>query len=92
MRKHIKTHRPWMLVPVGAAIAAAMTLAAAPTAGADTNEPACRASGTGTMCQKQGHSSLHARPVMPTGQSSLMDEAYMPGYGRGPAIPVWAYD
>ena len=92
MRTHISDRRRWILAPVTAAVAVGIGLLAAPSAGADTNEPSCRTSGPGTLCQKQGHSALHARPVMPTGQSSLLDGAWMPGYGRGPSIPFWAYD
>lgn len=91
MRTPNSTLRHWMLVPATAAVAAGIALVAAPSAGAD-NDPSCRASGVGTVCQKQGHASLHARPAMPRGQSSLMDPSYMPGYGRGPMIPMWAYD
>ena len=81
----------WALLPAAAALAAGMAMVAAPAAGAD-NDPSCSSSGSGTLCQKQGHSSLHARPAMPRGQSSLFDPGYLPGYGRGPMVPIWAYD
>lgn len=79
-------------MPASTVAALAIGLLAAPSAGAESNQPSCRASGSGTVCNKQGHSSLHSKPVMPTGQSQLMHPGWLPGYGRGPVVPVWAYD
>lgn len=72
--------------------AAAVALAAAPVAGASSNPVGCRESGGAKVCQKQGHSSLHAKPTPRTPNGSLFSSPWLPGYGRGQLPPFLALD
>lgn len=71
-------------------IAAGLALAAAPAASA--SETTCRTTGGSTMCQKPGHSSLHAKPTVRGTNGSLFGSAWLPGYGRGQLPPLLALD
>jgi hypothetical protein len=71
-------------------IAAGAALAAAPVAGAA--EPTCRQTGGSTMCQKPGHTSLHAEPTVRGTSGSLFGSSWLPGYGRGQLPPLLALD
>ena len=71
--------------PLLAAVAAG-AVALAPTAGATSNPSTCRESGAAKVCQKQGHSSLHAKPT-PRNAGGPFSSAWLPGYGKGPALP-----
>lgn len=71
-------------------IAAGTALATAPIAGAA--ETSCRQTGGSTMCQKPGHTSLHAEPTIRGTTGSLFGSAWLPGYGRGQLPPMLALD
>lgn len=71
---------------LAAPLLAAVTLAAAPAAGAASNPVACRESGKTQMCQKQGHSSLRAQPTVRN------SSPWLPGYGFGHLPPILALD
>jgi hypothetical protein len=77
--------------PVLIMLVAAAVIVTAPTAGAEPGDMQCGKRGAASKCQKPGHSSLHSepatQPLMPTGQG-LMRPGWMPGYGRGPTLPV----
>ena len=79
------------LVPLFAAVAAG-AIALAPTAGATSNPAGCRESGAARVCQKQGHSSLHAKPTTRAHSGALMGRAWLPGYGYGHLPPMIALD
>lgn len=71
-----------------AAAVATASIALAPVAGATSNEVGCRQTGSATVCQKQGHASLQAKPTVRTPVGS----AWLPGYGRGLLPPLLAFD
>ena len=79
------------IAPLLAAVAAGAVLLA-PTAGATSNPVGCRESGGARVCQKQGHSSLHAKPTPRNPNGSLFSSAWLPGYGRGHLPPMIALD
>lgn len=74
-----------LIAPLIAA-AAAGSIALAPSAGATSNPTGCREAGAAKVCQKQGHASLHAKPT-PRNTGGPLSSAWLPGYGRGPALP-----
>jgi hypothetical protein len=74
------------------ALAAAVAIATAPVAAASANPTGCRESGGARVCQKQGHSSLHAKPEVRIPNGSLFSSAWLPGYGRGHLPPLIALD
>lgn len=87
------THtRTRLIASLVAAIGAAAAIATAPTAGATSNPSTCRESGAAKVCQKQGHSSLHAKPVPRGTSGQLFSSAWLPGYGRGHLPPLIALD
>lgn len=72
------------LTPFLVAGAAAAAIAAAPAAQASANDsPSCRDNGTASVCQKQGHASIHTSP-----QDSRVNQP-MYGAGLSPA-QMWA--
>jgi hypothetical protein len=75
-----------------ATAAAAAAIATAPAAGATSNPSNCRESGGARLCQKQGHSSLHAKPTPRNPNGSLFSSAWLPGYGKGILPPLIALD
>ncbi len=75
-----------------AAAATAFALLAAPAAAAESNTVTCRDSGTATVCQKQGHSSLQASPTVRNPSGALFSSPWLPGYGRGHLPPLLAMD
>ncbi len=75
-----------------AAAAAAAAIAVAPAAAANANPSNCRESGGARVCQKQGHSSLHAKPTPRNPNGSLFSSAWLPGYGKGILPPLIALD
>ncbi len=75
-----------------AAAAAAAAIATAPAAGANANPSNCRESGGARVCQKQGHSSLHAKPTPRNPNGTLCSSPWRPGYGRGIRPPLIALD
>ncbi|MCW1957678.1 MAG: hypothetical protein KIH64_003850 [Mycobacterium sp.] len=75
-----------------APVAAAAAIATAPAAGASSNPSSCRESGGARVCQKQGHSSLHAKPTPRTPNGSLFSSPWLPGYGKGILPPLIALD
>lgn len=79
------------LAPLIAAVAAG-AVALAPTAAASSNPAGCRESGGARVCQKQGHSSLHAKPTPRNPNGGLFSNAWLPGYGRGILPPLIALD
>lgn len=78
------------LAPLIAAAVGSAVLA--PTAGATSNPVGCRESGAAKVCQKQGHSSLHAKPTPRTPNGTLRSNAWLPGYGMGILPPMIALD
>lgn len=74
------------------AVAAAGAVALAPTAAATSNPVGCRESGAAKICQKQGHSSLHAKPTPRNPNGTLFSNAWLPGYGKGLLPPLIALD
>lgn len=44
------------------------------------------------MCQRPGHSALHAKPTPRNPNGSLFSSAWLPGYGRGHLPPLIALD
>lgn len=70
--------------------AAAVT--AAPSAAAVSNPIGCRDHGSATVCQKQGHATLRAKPEVRTPSGSLWSSPWLPGYGRGHLPPLLALD
>jgi hypothetical protein len=77
------------LAPLFAALAAG-AIALAPAAGATSNPVGCRESGAAKVCQKQGHSSLHAKPTPRNPNGTLNSSAWLPGYGKGILPPMIA--
>jgi hypothetical protein len=75
-----------------ATAAAAAAIATAPAAGATSNPSNCRESGGARVCQKQGHSSLHAKPTPRNPNGTLFSSAWLPGYGKGILPPLIALD
>ncbi len=75
------------LAPLFAAFATAAAVAVAPPAEANSNPANCRAKSGGVSCQKQGHSSFRAEPQTRQPPVGLWHPAWLPGYGRGPALP-----
>jgi hypothetical protein len=73
------------VAPLVIAVAAALTITAAPSASASTNAQ-CRESGGGRICQRPGHSFLHSEPRVSYPSGSMFHGAWMPGFGRGFAI------
>ena len=73
-----------------AAGAAAAVLAA--PAGATSNPVNCRDSGAASICQKQGHASLRAKPTVRPPMGSLFSSPWLPGYGKGHLPPLIALD
>ena len=78
--------------PIVATVAMAAALLAAPLAGANSNQTNCRESGGARVCQKQGHTSLHAKPEVRSGSGQLFSSPWLPGYGRGHLPPLLALD
>lgn len=78
------------LIPV-AALSIAAAIAAAPAAGA-SSDTGCRQSGTSTLCQKPGHSSMYAKPQLTTPSGGLFGSPWLPGYGQGLLPPLLALD
>lgn len=74
------------------AAAAAAAIAGAPVAAATSNPANCRESGAAKVCQKQGHSSLHAKPVPRNPNGTLFSSPWLPGYGKGLLPPLLALD
>lgn len=81
---------PRYLAAAVAAGAAAVVLAA--PAGASPNQINCRDTGAASVCQKQGHASLRAKPTVRQPMGSLFSNAWLPGYGRGHLPPLIALD
>lgn len=79
------------LAPLVAAVAAG-AVALAPTAGATSNPVGCRESGAAKVCSKQGHTSLHTKPVPRNPNGTLFSNAWLPGYGKGILPPLLAMD
>lgn len=79
------------IAPLIAALAAG-TVALAPAAGATSNPVGCRESGSAKVCQKQGHTSLHAKPTPRSPMGSLFSSPWLPGYGKGMLPPLIALD
>ncbi len=79
------------LAPLLAAVAAG-AVALAPPAAATENPMGCRESGAARVCQKQGHSSLHAKPTPRNPNGSLFSSPWLPGYGKGILPPLIALD
>jgi hypothetical protein len=73
------------VAPLVVAVAAALAITTAPSASASTNAQ-CRESGGARLCQRPGHSSLHAEPRLSNPSGSMFHGAWMPGFGRGFAI------
>lgn len=67
----------------------AAAVATAPAAGATV---ACRDGGGARVCQKPGHSSMHAKPTPRGTSGDLFSSAWLPGYGRGHLPPLIALD
>ena len=78
--------------PIVAAVAMAAALLAAPVANATSNQTNCRESGAAQICQRQGHSSLNAKPEVRSGSGQLFSNPWLPGYGRGHLPPILALD
>jgi hypothetical protein len=72
------------LAPLIAAGAAAATIAVAPPAGAIANTTQCNDKGSASVCQRQGHSSIHVSPP-PRANNQF---GFRPGFG--PMNPLWA--
>lgn len=85
------TIRARFLASLIAAFAAAAVVAA-PAAAASSNPSSCQERGGARMCQKQGHSSLHAKPTPRGTSGQLFNSAWLPGYGRGHLPPLIALD
>lgn len=75
-----------------AAAATAAAIATAPAAAANANPSNCRESGGARVCQKQGHSSLHAKPTPRNPNGTLFSSPWLPGYGKGILPPLIALD
>lgn len=73
-----------------AAAAAAAAIATAPAASAST--VTCRDGGGARVCQKPGHSALHAKPTTRAHSGALLGRAWLPGYGYGHLPPMIALD
>ena len=67
-------------------------IALAPVAGATSNPVGCRESGGAKVCQKQGHSSMHAKPAPRNPNGTLFSSPWLPGYGKGMLPPMIAMD
>lgn len=80
-----------LIAPLVAA-AAAGSIALAPAASASENPASCRESGAARVCQKQGHSSLHAKPTPRNPNGTLFSSPWLPGYGKGILPPLIALD
>lgn len=76
-----------LIAPVVAALAAGSLALAAPAEAVK-----CRDGGGARVCQKPGHSSMHAKPTPRTPNGSLFSSAWLPGYGRGHLPPLIALD
>ena len=74
------------------AAAAACAVALAPAAAAAPNPVGCRESGGAKVCQKQGHTSLHAKPTPRNPNGTLFSSPWLPGYGKGILPPLLALD
>ena len=77
---------------IAAFVAAASVVATAPVAGASSNPSSCRESGGARVCQKQGHTSLHAKPTPRNPNGTLFSSPWLPGYGKGMLPPLIALD
>ena len=77
---------------VSLAAAAAVAVALAPASAAVSNPVGCRESGGAKVCQKQGHSALHAKPVPRSPNGGLFSSPWLPGYGKGHLPPMIALD
>ena len=73
-----------------AAVGTAAALLMAPAAAAST--VSCRDGGGARVCQKPGHTSLHAKPTTRAHSGALMGRAWLPGYGYGHLPPMIALD
>lgn len=71
------------LAPLVAAGAAAATIAVAPPAGAIVNTTQCNDKGAASVCQRQGHSSIHTTPPR-------VNRPFGFQMGFGPMNPLWA--
>lgn len=95
MRKHRKSITPLVMLAAASAVALAppvLAVALAPPATASSNPVNCRDSGAAKVCNKTGHSSLHAEPTVRQPQGQLFSNAWLPGYGRGHLPPLLALD
>ncbi|MGY4710531.1 hypothetical protein ACXDF8_13395 [Mycolicibacterium sp. CBM1] len=71
------------LAPLIAAGAAATAIAVAPPAAAISNTTTCNEKGAASVCQRQGHSSIHVSPPVRPNQPFGF------GTGFGPINPLW---
>lgn len=69
--------------PLIAAGAMAAAVAVAPPAAAISNTTSCQEKGAASVCQRQGHSSIHVSP--PTRAT----QPFGFGVGFGPMNPLW---
>lgn len=69
-----------LVAPLVVAGATAVTIAVAPVAQAANNPPECRDKGGASLCQRQGHSSIHVSPP-PRGNQFQ--------FGFGQMSPMW---
>ncbi len=75
-----------LATPLIAAGAAAAAIAVAPSAAATVNTTTCNERGAASVCQRQGHSSIHVDRPARANQSFGMGN-----FGTGPGqIPLWA--
>ena len=75
-----------LATPLIAAGAAAAAIAMAPSATAGVNTTTCNEKGTASVCQRQGHSSIHVDRPARANQSFGFGN-----FGSGPGqIPLWA--
>ena len=70
-----------LATPLIAAGAAAAAIAVAPSAAAGVNTTTCNDKGAASVCERQGHSSIHVSPAPRVNQPF--------GFGFG-QIPLWA--
>jgi hypothetical protein len=72
------------LAPLIAAGAAATAIAVAPPAAAIANTTACTDKGAASVCQRQGHSSIHVSPP------ARANQPFGFRFGFGQMNPMWA--
>ncbi len=86
------THTRPLVASLIAAVAAATAIATAAPAAASANPSTCRQSGGAHVCQKQGHSSMTAKPTVRGNFNGVFASPWLPGYGRGHLPPLLALD